>query len=99
MYDLNDIELVRVNVHLERGVKEWFQYRAKSMGMNMSQLMAFILTNYADTQRNNEAVRNLSDLAADEQTTVTNQEFIEAMQKLVELGKNVQASSDDIENT
>ena len=99
MYNLDDIELIRVNVNLEKSVKEWFQYRAKTMGMTMGQLMSFILTNYADTQRNNEAVRNLSVLAADEQTTVTNQELVEVIQKLVDLGKNVQASSDDIENT
>lgn len=86
MYNLNDIELVRVNVHLEKSVKEWFQYRAKSMGMNMSQLMAFVLTSYADAQKNNEAVRNLSAIASDEQTTTTNKDLIDAMQKLFELG-------------
>lgn len=82
MYNLDDIELIRININLEKSVKEWFQYRAKTMGMSMSQLMAFVLTTYSETQKNNEAVRNLSAMAADEKTTMNNAEMIAALQKL-----------------
>lgn len=90
MYNLKDIELTRVNISLEKSTKEWFQYKAKTMGMTMSQLMAYILTTYSETQRNNEAVRTLKDLATDENTKSENAEMLKTLQELITLGNKGQ---------
>jgi CRISPR/Cas system-associated exonuclease Cas4 (RecB family) len=60
--DFDDIKICRINVNVEQSVKDWYQYKAKSMGMSMCQLMAYVIANYCETQRNSEAFRSMSDM-------------------------------------
>jgi hypothetical protein len=61
--DFDDIKLCRININVEQSVKEWYQRKAKCMGMSMCQLMAYVIANYCETQRNSEAFRNMTDIS------------------------------------
>lgn len=95
MYNLNDIELVRININIEKNVKEWYQYKAKTMGMSMSQLMSYILTNYHDNQIQSQNLADIKNMAYDENLKAENKEmynmmieFINAIKKQEGEGEN-----------
>ena len=58
---IEDLNLIRVNVTIEEDCKDWFMFKAKSMGMSMSNLMSFILSNYYESCLNQEATRLIAD--------------------------------------
>ena len=83
MDNFNDIKLVRINVNLEENVKKWYQYKARSMGMSMSQLMAYILTNYHDQQINAQNLAEIKNMAYDEQLKNDNKELYKMMMEFI----------------
>lgn len=95
MYNLDDIELVRININIEKNVKEWYQYKAKSMGMSMSQLMSYILTNYYDGQKNAETLKDIKNMAYDEQLKADNKEMYALMVEFMKSVKDVQTGEKD----
>lgn len=48
--NIEDLKLIRVNVSIEEDCKNFYQFKAKSLGMSMSSLMAFILSDYYESQ-------------------------------------------------
>lgn len=81
---IEDLKLTRVNVSIEEDCKNWYQFKAKSMGMSMANLMAFILSNYYESQLTQEATRVLAEAAKPENTKETNDvamAMIEALNK------------------
>lgn len=87
MKTLEELHLNRCNVQVEDDVKEWYMYKAKSMGMSMSQLMSFVLSNWYEQHINADAVRMIAELNKDEDLKQTNQNvlaMIAEMQKIQE---------------
>jgi antitoxin component of RelBE/YafQ-DinJ toxin-antitoxin module len=84
MYDLNDIELIRININIAKNVKEWYQYKAKSMGMSMSTLMAYILTDYYDKQIQADTIRMACDDSTKEETKQMYKMMFELLQEIQE---------------
>lgn len=81
---IEDLKLTRVNVSIEEDCKNWYQFKAKSMGMSMANLMAFILSNYYESQLTQEATRVLAEAAKPENAKETNDvamAMIEALNK------------------
>lgn len=79
MKKLDEIHLNRCNVNIEDDCKDWFMIKAKSMGMSMSQLMSFILTNYYDAQLNADAMKNISAMNQNPALTEANKNLVEMM--------------------
>lgn len=69
---IEDLKLTRVNISIEEDCKEWYQFKAKSMGMSMANLMAFILSNYYENSLNQQAQRTLSEAMKSESVKETN---------------------------
>lgn len=95
--NLNDIKIVKVNISLNEKTKIWYQYKAKSMAMDMSQLMGYVLSNWCEQQQNSEAVRTMSNITANTDTKALSSENkemanlffsgIERLEKLANSGK------------
>lgn len=69
---IEDLKLTRVNISIEEDCKEWFQFKAKSMGMSMANLMAFILSNYYEQNLNQQATRAISEAMQSDNIKQTN---------------------------
>ena len=61
MKAFEELHLNRCNVQVEDDIKDWYMYKAKTMGMNMSQLMAFVLAQWYEQHINAETLRLLAD--------------------------------------
>ena len=84
-----ELHLNRCNVQVEDAVKDWYMFKAKSMGMSMSQLMAFVLANWYENHITADAVRLLSELGKGEDLKQTNAEMaklLEAIQRMSNSG-------------
>jgi antitoxin component of RelBE/YafQ-DinJ toxin-antitoxin module len=87
MKPIEELHLNRCNVQIEDDVKAWYMYKAKSMGMSMSQLMSFVLSNWYESHINADAVRMIAELNQSEDLKQTNQgvfELIAEMRKFKE---------------
>lgn len=85
MKPIEELHLNRCNVNVEDDVKSWYMYKAKSMGMNMCQLMAYVLCQWYDQQVNADALRMLADLNKDEDLKQTNRNVLSL---IAEMQKN-----------
>lgn len=94
MKELNNIKLIRINVNLEQSVKEWYQYKAKTMGMSMSQLMSYILTNYHDNQMQSQNLADIKNMAYDEQLKNDNKEMYSMLLELINAMKDKEGEND-----
>lgn len=83
-FNKNDVELCRVNVNLERKVKEWLSWHAKTMGMSMSQLCSFLITQYYNNNLNQETMRTLKEVVVNPEFQANNKEFLEAMAAIID---------------
>lgn len=83
-YSIENIKTERCNINLEKSCKDWFMWKAKTMGMNMSQLMAFVLTSYKDTQQNADALKSLSNVAENADSQAVNRELLDLLKAIKE---------------
>lgn len=83
-----NITLDRVSLKLERGVKQWYTDKSATYGMPMAVYMQYILTQFYETQMNNEAVRNLSAINNDGDLKDTNRLLVELLQQVAEQQAN-----------
>lgn len=79
MKTLQELHLNRCNVQVEDDVKDWYMYKARSMGMSMSQLMAFVLSNWYEQHINADAVRMIADLNKNGELQETNRNVLELL--------------------
>lgn len=83
-----NVTLDRVSLKLERGVKQWYTDKSATYGMPMAVYMQYILTQFYETQINNEAVRNLSAINNDGDLKDTNRLLVELLQQVAEQQAN-----------
>lgn len=83
-----NVTLDRVSLKLERGVKQWYTDKSATYGMPMAVYMQYILTQFYETQMNNEAVRNLSAINTDGDLKDTNRLLVELLQQVAEQQAN-----------
>lgn len=83
-----NVTLDRVSLKLERGVKQWYTDKSATYGMPMAVYMQYILTQFYETQMNNEAVRNLSAMNNDGDLKDTNKLLVELLQQVAEQQAN-----------
>ena len=83
-----NVTLDRVSLKLERGVKQWYTDKSATYGMPMAVYMQYILTQFYETQMNNEAVRNLSAINNDGDLKDTNRLLVELLQQVAEQQAN-----------
>ena len=83
-----NVTLDRVSLKLERGVKQWYTDKSATYGMPMAVYMQYILTQFYETQMNNEAVRNLSAINNDGDLKDTNRLLVELLQQVGEQQSN-----------
>lgn len=83
-----NVTLDRVSLKLERGVKQWYTDKSATYGMPMAVYMQYILTQFYETQMNNEAVRNLSAINNDGELKDTNRLLVELLQQVAEQQAN-----------
>lgn len=83
-----NVTLDRVSLKLERGVKQWYTDKSATYGMPMAVYMQYILTQFYETQMNNEAVRNLSAINNDGDLKDTNRLLVELLQQVAEQQSN-----------
>lgn len=84
----DSVTLERISIKLESGVKQWFNDKAATYGMPMAVYMQYILTQYYETQMNNEAVRNLSAMNTDSDIKDTQKLLLELLQRMPDPSKN-----------
>lgn len=82
--DMEDLKLVRLNISLEQSVKEWFQLRARRMGMSMSQLMSFVLTSYYESRIDAETRNSLNEFCTNPQVQADNKELLSFLKEMFE---------------
>lgn len=88
MKPIEELHLNRCNVNVEDDCKAWYMYKAKSMGMSMSQLMAFVLSNWYESHINADAMRMLAELNKDEDLKQTNQNVLAMLAEMQKMQSN-----------
>lgn len=83
-----NVTLERISIKLEQSVKQWYCDKSATYGMPMAVYMQYILTQFYETQMNNEAVRNLSALNTDVDLKDTNRLLVELLQQVAEQQAN-----------
>lgn len=83
-----NVTLERISIKLEQSVKQWYYDKSATYGMPMAVYMQYILTQFYETQMNNEAVRNLSALNTDGDLKDTNRLLVELLQQVAEQQAN-----------
>lgn len=83
-----NVTLERISIKLEQSVKQWYFDKSATYGMPMAVYMQYILTQFYETQINNEAVRNLSALNSDGDLVDTNKLLVELLQQVAEQQAN-----------
>ena len=83
-----NVTLERISIKLEQSVKQWYYDKSATYGMPMAVYMQYILTQFYETQMNNEAVRNLSALNTDGELKDTNRLLVELLQQVAEQQAN-----------
>jgi len=86
----SNFEYQKVNVNLEKSVKDWYLLEAQSMAMTMSQYMAFILTQHYKNELRAEGARRLSELAGSEKWEKMAKDSIDGMKELQMMFDDVQ---------
>lgn len=79
-----NVTLDRVSLKLEHSVKQWYIDKSATYGMPMAVYMQYILTQYVESQKNNEAVRQLSALNKDGDLKDTNKQLLQLLQLMSE---------------
>lgn len=82
---MEDMKLARININLSQECKEWYQEKARSMGMAMSQLMSYILSTHYENSLNAEAVRLMSSFSKSGDIQEIQKQMIELMTQIKEL--------------
>ena len=82
--DIEDIKLVRINVNLEKSVKEWYQLRARKMGMSMSQLMSFVLTSYCESRMDADVRSSFNEFCMNPQNQADNKELLSCLKDILD---------------
>lgn len=67
----------RVSFRLPSDVKAWYVEEAKSLGMSMTSLLAYILTTHQRTQDSSRAIKMLVDMSKSDKFKKMNTEVIE----------------------
>lgn len=67
----------RVSFRLPSDVKSWYAEEAKSLGMSMASLLAYILTTHQRTQDSSRAIKMLVDMSKSEEVKKMNTDVIE----------------------
>lgn len=80
---IEDLHLNRCNVNVEDSIKDWYMFKARSMGMSMSQLMSFVLANWYESHRNAEALQIIAELSKGDDLKETNANTLEIL-KLIQ---------------
>ena len=83
-----NVTLERISIKLEQSVKQWYYDKSATYGMPMAVYMQYILTQFYETQMNNEAVRNLSAHNTDGDLKDTNRLLVELLQQVAEQQAN-----------
>lgn len=83
-----NVTLERISIKLEQSVKQWYCDKSATYGMPMAVYMQYILTQFYETQMNNEAVRNLSALNTDGDLKDTSRLLAELLQQVAEQQAN-----------
>lgn len=84
----DNVTLERVSLKLEKSTKQWYTDKAATYGMPMAVYMQYILTQYYETQINNEAVRNLSAMNTDNDLKYTQKLLLELLQRMPDPSEN-----------
>lgn len=84
----DSVTLERVSLKLEKSTKQWYTDKAATYGMPMAVYMQYILTQYYETQMNNEAVRNLSAMNTDSEIKDTQKLLLELLQRMPDPSEN-----------
>lgn len=84
----DNVTLERVSLKLEKSTKQWYTDKAATYGMPMAVYMQYILTQYYETQMNNEAVRNLSAMNTDSEIKDTQKLLLELLQRMPDPSEN-----------
>lgn len=84
----DNVTLERVSLKLEKSTKQWYTDKAATYGMPMAVYMQYILTQYYETQMNNEAVRNLSAMNTDSDIKDTQKLLLELLQRMPDPSEN-----------
>jgi len=79
---IEDLVLTRVNISIEEDCKQWYMFKARSMGMSMANLMSFVLSNFWEQHITADAVRLLSELTNGEELKKFNAETKEILQSI-----------------
>lgn len=66
MQSKDGVKLNRININVEDSVKKWYQIKARSMGMNMTQLMSYVVANYCTTQKQAETLQQIGEISKNE---------------------------------
>lgn len=77
MEEVKDLHLNKCNVNVEDSVKDWYVFKARSLGMTRTQLMSFVIANWCETQRNAAAVQTLAELSKNSDNQRMSETFAE----------------------
>ena len=83
-----DLVLTRVNISIEEDCKQWYMFKAKSMGMSMANLMSFVLSNFWEQHITADAVRLLSEISKGEDLKNLNADTKEILQAIQSMSKS-----------
>lgn len=83
-FDKSTVELCRINVKLEKNIKEWLSWHSKTMGMSMSQLISFLVTQYCLEHQQKDAMVEISKVARDPDFVGDNTKLVEFMSNLLQ---------------
>lgn len=92
-----DLVLTRVNISIEEDCKQWYMFKAKSMGMSMANLMSFVLSNFWEQHITADAVRLLSEVSKGDDLKSLNADAKEILQVLQSLNKSEDKSENKSE--
>lgn len=77
MKALEELHLNRCNVNVEDSLKDWYMYTARTMGMSMSQLMSFALSEWYLQHMNNDAIRAIAEMNKNGELTQVTQDLFQ----------------------
>ena len=79
---IEDLVLTRVNISIEEDCKQWYMFKARSMGMSMANLMAYVLSNFWEQHITADAVRLLSEMSQGEDLKKLNSDTKDILQAI-----------------
>jgi len=85
---IEDLVLTRVNISIEEDCKQWYMFKARSMGMSMANLMAYVLSNFWEQHITADAVRLLSEMSQGEDLKKLNSDTKDILQAIQNMNKS-----------